>query len=158
MIWTPLKLKSFALWSTLSREYKDKPKSGAKHVQITFIKGLAFKICRELLNNIKITSNLTTKWAKGMDRPLIKKIYRWQIGIWRDDQIICLKVVQMNLFTKQSHRSRKQFYGYQWESQSVSQFNRSVMSNYLWPPWTSACQTSLSIINSQSMLKLISIK
>ena len=28
----------------------------------------------------------------------------------------------------------------------------------LWPPWTAACQDSMSITNSQSLLKLISIK
>ena len=33
----------------------------------------------------------------------------------------------------------------------------SVMSNSLWPPWTAACQASLSINNSQSLLKLLSI-
>ena len=34
----------------------------------------------------------------------------------------------------------------------------SVMSNSLWPPWTAACQASLSITNSQSLLKLMSIE
>ena len=38
--------------------------------------------------------------------------------------------------------------------QSVSQFSLSVMSNSLWPPWTAACQASLSITNSWSLLKL----
>ena len=32
------------------------------------------------------------------------------------------------------------------------------MSNSLQPPWTAACQASLSITNSQSLLKLVSIK
>ena len=32
------------------------------------------------------------------------------------------------------------------------------MSDSLWPPWTVAHQASLSIINSQSLLKLISIE
>ena len=32
------------------------------------------------------------------------------------------------------------------------------MSDSLWPPWTAACQTSLSITNSQSLLKLMSIQ
>ena len=32
------------------------------------------------------------------------------------------------------------------------------MSNPLWPPWTAACQASLSITNSQSFLKLMSIE
>ena len=30
------------------------------------------------------------------------------------------------------------------------------MSNSLWPPWTTACQASLSITNSQRLLKLMS--
>ena len=38
------------------------------------------------------------------------------------------------------------------------QFSCSVMSNSLWPPWTVACQASLSITNSQSLLKLMSIE
>ena len=38
------------------------------------------------------------------------------------------------------------------------QFSHSVMSYSLWPPWTAACQASLSITNSQSLLKLMSIK
>ena len=40
--------------------------------------------------------------------------------------------------------------------QSV-QFSRSVISNSA-TPWTAACQASLSIINSQSLLKFTSIK
>ena len=38
------------------------------------------------------------------------------------------------------------------------QFSHSVVSNSLWPPRTAACQTSLSITNSQSLLKLMSIE
>ena len=38
------------------------------------------------------------------------------------------------------------------------QFSHSVMSYSLWPPWTAACQASLSITNSQSLLKLMSIE
>ena len=39
-----------------------------------------------------------------------------------------------------------------------AQFSRSVMSNSLQPPWTAAHQASLSIINSQSVLNLMSIE
>ena len=35
-------------------------------------------------------------------------------------------------------------------------FSRSVMSNSLRPPWTTACQASLSFTISQSLLKLMS--
>ena len=38
------------------------------------------------------------------------------------------------------------------------QFSCSVMSASLLPPWTAACQASLSITNSQSLLKLMSIE
>ena len=38
------------------------------------------------------------------------------------------------------------------------QFSRSVMSDSLWLPWTAALQASLSITNSQSLLKLMSIE
>ena len=44
-------------------------------------------------------------------------------------------------------------------SSSVSvQFSCSVMFNSLQPPWTAACQATLSITNSQSLLKLMSIQ
>ena len=35
-------------------------------------------------------------------------------------------------------------------------FSRSVVSDSLWPPWTAASQSSMSITNSQSLLKLMS--
>ena len=38
------------------------------------------------------------------------------------------------------------------------QFSRSVVSNSLQPPWTTAHQSSLSITNSWILLKLMSIK
>ena len=41
--------------------------------------------------------------------------------------------------------------------QSVSQFSRSVMSDSV-TPWTAACKASLSITNSQSQLKIMSIE
>ena len=37
---------------------------------------------------------------------------------------------------------------------SSVQFSRSVVSDSLRPPWTVACQTSLSITNSQRLLKI----
>ena len=40
---------------------------------------------------------------------------------------------------------------------SVSQFGRSVMSNSV-TQWTAACQASLSITNSRSLFKLMSIE
>ena len=36
------------------------------------------------------------------------------------------------------------------------QFSPSVVSDSLWPPWTAASQSSMSITNSQSLLKLMS--
>ena len=41
---------------------------------------------------------------------------------------------------------------------SLDQFNCSVMSDSLWLPWTAACQASVPITNSQSLLKLMSIQ
>ena len=41
---------------------------------------------------------------------------------------------------------------------SVSQFRHSVMSDSLQWPWTAACQASLSITNSQRLLKLMSVE
>ena len=40
----------------------------------------------------------------------------------------------------------------------IVQFSCSVVSDSLRPPWTAACQASLSITNSQSLLKLMSIE
>ena len=37
-------------------------------------------------------------------------------------------------------------------------FSHSDQSDFLWPPWTTARQASLSITNSQSLLKLMSIE
>ena len=41
---------------------------------------------------------------------------------------------------------------------SSVQFSHSVLSNSLQPPWTAACQASLPITNSRSLLKLMSIE
>ena len=38
------------------------------------------------------------------------------------------------------------------------QFSRSVVSDSMWPPWTTARQASLSITNSRSLLKLMPIE
>ena len=38
------------------------------------------------------------------------------------------------------------------------QYSSSVVSNSLWSPWTAACQASLSITNSRSLLKLMSVE
>ena len=40
---------------------------------------------------------------------------------------------------------------------SLVQFSRSVVSNFLWPLWTAACQVSVSITYSQNLLKLMFI-
>ena len=52
------------------------------------------------------------------------------------------------------HKSQWSFFG----TVSSVQFSRSVVSDSLWPPWTAACQASLSILNSQSLLKLMSME
>ena len=44
-----------------------------------------------------------------------------------------------------------------WHTLTSVQFSRSVMSDSA-TPWTAACQASLSITNSQSLLKLMSIE
>ena len=44
-----------------------------------------------------------------------------------------------------------------WNIISV-QFSPSVVSDYLWSPWTTACQAYLSITNSRSLLKFMSIE
>ena len=37
-------------------------------------------------------------------------------------------------------------------------FSHSVLSDSLWPPWTAACQASLSFISSWSLLRLMSVE
>ena len=41
---------------------------------------------------------------------------------------------------------------------SSVRFSHSVASDFLWPPWTAARQASLSITNSRSLFKLMSIE
>ena len=80
-------------------------------------------------------------------------------------------MVQMNLFTKQklSHRCRRQTWlsrgkwgGINWEIGIDIYTFRSVQSlshvQLFATPWTEACQASLSITNSGSLLKLMSIE
>ena len=45
-----------------------------------------------------------------------------------------------------------------WNKTSSVQFSPSVVSDSLWPPWTTARQASLSITNSRSSPKLMSIE
>ena len=53
-------------------------------------------------------------------------------------KILSCKVIKNNLFT----------------DVSVSLFSCSVVSDSLWPQWTAACQASLSITSTRSLLKL----
>ena len=50
------------------------------------------------------------------------------------------------------------FQNFQWLSTESTQSSCSVVSESLRPPWTAACQTSLSITNSRSLLKLVPIE
>ena len=45
-----------------------------------------------------------------------------------------------------------------YSSCQFSQFSHSVVSDSLWPPWIAAHQASLSITNSRSLLKFMSIE
>ena len=44
----------------------------------------------------------------------------------------------------------------QWQISFLFLISHAVISNFLWPPWTAACQASLSFTISQSSLKLVS--
>ena len=52
------------------------------------------------------------------------------------------------------------YYCATWEAQFISsgQFSHSIVSDSFVTPWTAACQSSLSIKNSWSLLNLISIE
>ena len=84
------------------------------------------------------------------------------------------KTVLMNLPAGQQwrHRHREQIYGHGWGKERVGrieriawkhmhfssvQFSHSVMSDSV-TPWTAAHQASLSITNSRSLLKLMSVE
>ena len=54
--------------------------------------------------------------------------------------------------------AKQRAYEDNFELTSSVQFSRSVVSNSLWPQWTAAHQASLSITNSQSLLKLMPIE
>ena len=60
------------------------------------------------------------------------------------DSVCGLKIIgQMHILWESSHQS--------------VQFSCSVVSDSLGPPWTAACQASLSITNSRSLLRFMSI-
>ena len=54
--------------------------------------------------------------------------------------------------------AKQRAYEDNFELTSLVQFSRSVVSNSLWSQWTAAHQASLSITNSQSLLKLMPIE
>ena len=59
---------------------------------------------------------------------------------------------------KQSHSNKSYFLKVFRLIYTHIEFSRSVVSDSLWRPWIAACQASLSKTNSQSLLKLMSIK
>ena len=65
---------------------------------------------------------------------------------------------------KQTHRYREQTSGYQWGQRSnigvrvFSSVQSLIHVRLFVTPWTAACQASLSITSSQSLLKLMSIE
>ena len=62
-----------------------------------------------------------------------------------------------NKYTGRAHICLFSFCFYSRSFNSV-QFGRSVISDFLWPPWTAAHQASLSITNSRRLPKLMSIE
>ena len=67
-----IKFKHFTLLKTLSREWEDKSQTRRKYLQKTH-KGLLFKAHKEDLKlNDKKMNNLILKWAKVLNRHLIK--------------------------------------------------------------------------------------
>ena len=90
------------------------------------------------------------------------------VSMWFLVTIFCLPSIQATSFVPPQYHhfilSRKDYYSiifYSWflmnSIQSVSQFSRLVVSNSA-NPWTAAHQASLSITNSRSLLKLMSIE
>ena len=50
------------------------------------------------------------------------------------------------------------YYYYVYSLKFLPKPSHSVVSDSLWPPWTATCQASLSITNSRSLLKLMSME
>ena len=79
--------------------------------------------------------------------------------IWRRSKLLVAEIITHQVailkVTLLEHLKIGKFLKY--DIQSVSQFNLSVVSDSV-TPWTAACQASLSITNSQSLLKLMLIE
>ena len=77
-----LKLKTFALWKTQSREWEDKPQTGRKYLQKRYlIKDYYLKDIKKLLKiNNKKMNNLILRWVEVLTWQLTKGLYR---SIWR---------------------------------------------------------------------------
>lgn len=80
-----VKMKASVLWKTMSTEWEDKPQIGKK----VFEKDMFGKWL--LLNIHKILNLIIKKWITQLKNgpktwidPLPKKIYIWQVGIWKD--------------------------------------------------------------------------
>ena len=112
-----IKLRT-ALQKTLWREWKDKPQTGRKYLQITYqIKDLYTEYIKNSWNSVRMH---TLKYGQKIWTDISpRKIFRWKINTWNILKIIYLSV---------------QF--------SSIQFSSSVVSNSLWPPWIPARQAT----------------
>ena len=77
----------------------------------------------------------------------------WKHDIWITKPVLCFPKVYFSNWKASCKISRLDY----WTSKISIQFSLSVVSDSA-SPWTATCQASLSITNSQSLLKLMSIE
>ena len=77
----------------------------------------------------------------------------WKHDIWITKPVLCFPKVYFSNWKASCKISRLDY----WTSKISVQFSRSVVSDSA-SPWTATCQASLSITNSQSLPKLMSLE
>ena len=76
---------------------------------------------------------------------------------YRENAIVCSSFLELDWVVRDCTGQSLIRKGALWILHMIVQFSRSVMSDSV-TPWITACQASLSITNSRSLLKLMSIK
>ena len=100
------------------------------------------------------------KWLIHLTLILLDPCQMWswiKSRHYRENAIVCSSFLELDWVVRDCTGQSLIRKGALWILHMIVQFSRSVMSDSV-TPWTAACQASLSITNSQSLLKLMSIK